>query len=178
MEVAAKEEERIEDLQQLDFSFLGPSLSPMAGIQPVGLRRRNVKAQSSLDPLPWNYQLNLCPLPAASPVDTGISASYYHRMQRNGDNGDGSTTERDRPVCTASLHNRVACDGCLYVLYEADTALCDHRAAVEVFEMLQSQISSSLQSISASQSGVFLIVRACWAASASTPLCRNGSIAG
>jgi hypothetical protein len=45
MEVTAKEEERIEDLQQLDFSFLGPSLSPMAGIQPVGLRRRNVKAQ-------------------------------------------------------------------------------------------------------------------------------------
>jgi len=36
-------------------------------------------------------------------------------VTRDGDNGDGSTTERDRPVCTASLHTRAACDGCLYV---------------------------------------------------------------
>ena len=84
--------ERVEDLQQLEFSW-GPSPpSPMAGIHSAGLRKRNVKAQCevsgccasrgfagplvrwfvgslvltcpllSLDPLPWNYQLILSQL--------------------------------------------------------------------------------------------------------------------
>ena len=90
---------------------------------------------ASLDPLPWNYHLPIDPLPSPSCLscrhrDFGFISPTPHAagsmdgdllnydafaVTRDGDNGDGSTTERDRPVCTASLHTRAACDGCLYV---------------------------------------------------------------